>query len=92
MVEEKVTAMSLKNAELKIHEGKRVYLINKRSERGKQVVDIYPVVVDKIYPYCIIVVDKYGFRIGISRACAALDLKTVDQIAKMRKEGVIFSS
>ena len=91
MVEEKVTAMSLKNAELKIHEGKRVYLINKRSERGKQVVDIYPVVVDKIYHYCIIVVDSYGIKIGITRACAALDLKTYDQIIKMKKEGVVFS-
>lgn len=91
MAEEKVTAMSLKNAALKLHEGKRVYLINKRSERGKQVVDMFPVVVDKIYPYCIIVVDKYGIKTGITRACAALDLKTHDQIIKMKKEGVMVS-
>lgn len=91
MAKKKVTAMSLRNAELKLHEGKRVYLINKRSERGKQVVDMFPVVVDKIYPYCIIVVDNRGIKVGITRACAALDLKTHDQIIKMKKEGVVFS-
>ncbi len=91
MAKKKVTAMSLKNAELKIHEGQRVYLVNKSTERGKQVVDISPVIVDKIYPYCIIVVDKHGLKIGVTRACAALDLKTYDQIIKMKKEGVVFS-
>lgn len=91
MAKKKMTAMSLKNAELKLHEGKRVYLVNKRTERGKQLVDMFPVIVDKIYPYCIIVVDKYGIKTGITRACAALDLKTYDQIIKMKKEGVVFS-
>ena len=88
---EEVSIMYLKNKELNLSEGQKLYLVNKRGETPKQIVDIYPVVVDKIYPYCIIVVDKHGFKIGITRACAALDLKNVEQIAKMRKAGVIFS-